>query len=65
MATDSNDMVIMGKCCRHFSSAILIGSVSYKQVMMTNIRAGMRSIFGQFSPRTMELAALESKKKSP
>ena len=42
-----------------FSQLFLIGSFSYLQIMMTNIRAWMSSKFGQIKPRTTELPAIE------
>ena len=43
----------------------MIGSFLYLQVTMTYIRACMSSKFGLIRPRTMELAALERRKKFP
>ena len=66
MATDSSNRVIMGeKGVITFSRMFLIGSFLYLQVTMTYIRACMSSKFGQFRPRTTELAALERGKKFP
>ena len=42
-----------------FSRLFLIGSFSYLQVMRTYIKNYMSLNFGQISPLTMELAALE------
>ena len=66
MATDSSHRVIRGeKGVITFSRLFLIGSFLYLQVTMTYIRACMSSKFGQIRPRTMELAALELRKKFP
>ena len=48
-----------------FSRLFLIGSSLYLQVSITYIRACMSSKFGRIRPRTMELAALERRKKFP
>ena len=45
--------------------SFLIGSSSYLQVMRTSITSRTSSKFGQFGPRTAELAALDLLKKSP
>ena len=42
-----------------FSRLVLIGSFSYLQVMRTYVKAYMSLNFGQISPLTTELAALE------
>ena len=47
-----------------FSRMFLIGFISYLQVTMIYIRAGMSSKFGDIGPWTTELAALERLKKS-
>ena len=44
--------------------SIFIGSSSYLQITRTSIKSQTSSNFSQILPRTMELAALERKKKS-
>ena len=66
MATDSAHRVIMGKrASSPFSRLFLIKSFLYLQVTMTYIRACMSLKFGRTRPRTIELAALERRKKFP
>ena len=48
-----------------FSRSFFIRSCSYLQVMMTCMRAGRSSKFGQIRLLTAQLAALERLKKSP
>ena len=48
-----------------FSRLFFFRSFSYLQGMMTCMRAGTSSNFGLIGPPTVELAALESLKKSP
>ena len=64
MATNSSHRVIMGKILT-LAPSFLIGSSSYLQVTKTFIRSRTSSKFGQFGPRTAELAALERFEKSP
>ena len=61
----ATDRVIMEKRCCHFFSAVVIGSFSYLQVMMTCMRAWRSSKFAQIRVLTVELAALERLKKEP
>ena len=66
MATESSHRVIMVKTVSpFFLGCFFIRSFSYLQVTKTCMRARKSSIFSLIGPPTEELAALESKKKSP
>ena len=65
LARDSSHRVIMGKRASSRFLSYFWSDPFYTFYTMTYIRACMSSKFGQIQPRTMELAALELRKKIP
>ena len=62
MATENPQWLIMGKCCLHASSFILIESSSKLLVTRTGIKARSSLIPGQIRPLILEWLALEWQK---
>ena len=62
MATENPQWLIMGKCCLHASSFILIESSSKLLVTRTGIKARSSLIPGQIRPLILEWLALEWRK---